>query len=187
MIELAILFHPQIFIDAGIFINDSKLLPDGSANKFFKITDETIGVHVNQQVMIGGKTVRVLNVMVYNSSWLLRNYFNPLKEISREKNPGQTYSPIATEASNISGASSVIVNQPIEFRIKPVSLICKYCKHPITTKTKDSINCLACCCFLFFSLLYICIQVLNDKNPCCCDVSHYCPNCGRFLGKYTTC
>ena len=39
---LAKLFHPSIFINAGIFIVDQKLLFNHS-NQFYEITDETIG------------------------------------------------------------------------------------------------------------------------------------------------
>ena len=84
VIQLAILFNPKIFIDAGIFVVNSDLLPDSTGNKFFKIIDETIGVHVNQQVVIGGRTVKVLNIMACNSAWINRNYINPLERIRNE-------------------------------------------------------------------------------------------------------
>ena len=48
VIELAILFNPKLFIEAGIFVVNSDLLPDYSGNNFYKISDETIGVYVNQ-------------------------------------------------------------------------------------------------------------------------------------------
>ena len=73
--KLALLLHPKIFISAGIFIVDSKLLLDDSDNQFYKITDERIGVHINQNVMVGGKVVKVLNVMACNDSWLNRFYY----------------------------------------------------------------------------------------------------------------
>ena len=187
VIELAKLFNPKIFIDARIFIVNPDLLPDDLGNNFLKVTDETIGVHVNEQIMIGGKTVRVLKVMVCNSSWLFKNYYNPLKAIENEIVPGQSISPAVTETSSISTKEVIIVNQSIKYRATPVDLICSYCKCPVKTVTKTKINCLACCCFLFFSIFYICIQALNDKNICCCDVIHKCPRCGRVLGEYTSC
>ena len=187
VITLALLFNPKIFIDSGIFIVNPDLLPDDLGNKFFEITDETYGVHVNQQVMIGGKSVRVLNFMVCDSSWIFRNYINPLDAITKEAVPGKSYSPAVTETSMISNKTTIIVNQPIEFRAKPVDLICKFCNCPVKTITKTELNGLACCCFLFFTLLYICVQAINDKNICCCDVIHKCPKCGRVLGEYTSC
>ena len=189
VIDLAVLFNPEIFIKAGIFIVDPNLLIDDLSNKFYKITDETTGIHVNEQVMIGGKTVRVLNVMACDSSWVYRNYINPLKAITREMAPGQSYSPAVTETSTISGKEpiAIIVNQPIKFREKPVDVICKFCSCPVRTVVKDEFNFLACCCCLIFSILYICIQACNDNNICCCDVIHKCPKCGRILGEYKSC
>ena len=46
-----------------IFILDSRLLISGFDNEFYQITDERIGIHVNEEVMIGGRVVRVLKVM----------------------------------------------------------------------------------------------------------------------------
>ena len=57
-------FHPSKLIKDGVFIVDQKL-PFGSTNKFYEITDETIGVHVNKEIMIDGKGVKVVT---YNSS-----------------------------------------------------------------------------------------------------------------------
>ena len=50
--DLAKLFDPSIFINAGIFIVNPELLLEGRANEFFKITDERLGVHVNEEIMI---------------------------------------------------------------------------------------------------------------------------------------
>ena len=60
LVALALLFSPKILIDLKIFIFDSRLLPSGSPNEFYQITDERIGIHVNEEVMIGGRVVRVL-------------------------------------------------------------------------------------------------------------------------------
>ena len=81
---LAILFNPKIFISAGVFIVNPELLSDNNANEFFKITDERIGVHVNQEIMIGGRAIKVLKIMVCNFSWIERYYFSPLKNMIQE-------------------------------------------------------------------------------------------------------
>jgi len=60
---LAKILNPQLLINANIFIHDPRLVIGNTDNQFYKITDETIGVHVNQEIMIGGKYVKVLNVM----------------------------------------------------------------------------------------------------------------------------
>ena len=50
--KLALLMNPKIFIEAGIFVVDPDLVPQGKINDFLKITDERIGVHVNQEIMM---------------------------------------------------------------------------------------------------------------------------------------
>ena len=79
LLELVLLFNPKFFIEKGIFILDESLLPYDLDNQFYKITDERIGMHINNQIMVGGRTVNVLKVMVCNEDWLFRNYINPLK------------------------------------------------------------------------------------------------------------
>ena len=117
VIQLAILFNPKLFIDASIFIVNQDLLPDSSSNQFYKITDERIGVHVNQQIMIGGRTVKVLNIMACNLSWLNRNYFTPLKNITNEiRNRSlqaqNNYPAVNSETRVISYSSRpVVINQ----------------------------------------------------------------------------
>ena len=190
--KLAILFNPKIFIDAGIFIVNPDLLPPGWSNHFYKITDETIGMHVNEQIVVGGRTVRVLNVMVCDSSWVEINYIIPLEalinEIERRLNPGLPYTPILTETeTSMISNSPIIINQTIEFKNSPISILCPYCKNPIRTTTKSELNCLACCCCLLFNLLYIFFKACANGDICCCNVIHYCPKCGRMLGKYKTC
>ena len=189
--KLAILMNPKLFVDAGIFIVNPSLLPEGLSNQFYKITDERIGVHVNQEIMIGGRTVKVLNCMVCDSSWIKRNYVIPLEdlinEIEKRLNPGKPNYPIVDTETSIVTKNEIIVNQITEFRTHPVSLICPNCKNCIMTSTKSEINFLACCCFLMFGILYILCQACNDKNCCCCNVIHSCPKCGAIVGKYDAC
>ena len=184
--KLSILYNPKIFVDAGIFIVNPELLPKGSSNKFYKITDETIGIHVNEQLVIGGRTVKVLNVMVCDSSWLKRNYIDPLEalinEIERRLCPGKSYPPIVNKETSIISQS-----KSVKFGNKPVFMDCKYCKSSITTTTKSEINCVACCSFLICNILYLICKALAHGDVCCCNVIHYCLKCGRMLGKYETC
>lgn len=76
------LLNPSIFINAGIFIVDQKLLFD-KTNQFYEITDETISAHANSEIMIGGKVVKVLKHMACNDTWLSNNYYKPINEIDR--------------------------------------------------------------------------------------------------------
>ena len=80
---LIISFNPRILVEKGIFVLDSSLLPPGFSNDFIEITDERIGIHVNQEVIIGGRIVKVLKFMVCDSSWITRNYIEPVERISQ--------------------------------------------------------------------------------------------------------
>ena len=81
LFELVLIFNPKYFIEKGVFIVNEDLLPGNLSNQFYKITDERIGLHVSDQMFIGGRTVNVLKVMACSKDWLLRNYFIPWKNI----------------------------------------------------------------------------------------------------------
>ena len=191
VLALASILNPQLFIEANIFIVNPNLLFDSSGNQFYKITDETIGVHVNQEIMIGGRAVKVLNVMACNNNWLLEYYYTPINAIKRmisRKDIG--YGEQVVNTSSSTSTSNPVTNAPIitqEFRDKPISTICSSCHRQIVTRTKMKFNCVACFCFLFTGILYICVQACLDKNICCCDVIHRCPNCGVVLGEFESC
>ena len=80
--KLALLLNPKTFIDKGIFLVDPSLVPRGKINDFLKITDERIGIHVNDEIMIGGRSVKVLHIMVCKNEWLNRYYNIPISEIT---------------------------------------------------------------------------------------------------------
>ena len=188
--QIAKLLNPSIFINAGIFIVDQKLLFD-KTNQFYEITDETIGAHVNSEIMIGGKFVKVLKLMACNDTWLSNNYYKPINEIDRlvleiERNRNRNYlSQILTTQSSLE--EKPIIVAPIEFKDDPVSMTCPFCRKVITTKTELKFNFVACFCCLIFNLLYCCVQICLGKNACCCDIKHKCPECGRILGNYKSC
>ena len=109
LFTLVELFDPRIFINGGVFILDPNLVPEGSDNEFYQITDERINFHFNDEIMIGGKTRKILKVMACTNSWLLRFYYNPFYRIKSlaEKplpppppkpvyNPKPTYTPKPT-------------------------------------------------------------------------------------------
>ena len=195
------LFNPKIFINASIFIVNEDLLPNNTANEFYKVTDERIGVHVNQQVMIGGRAVKVLNNMAWNSSWLNRNYLTPLERINNEiKNRSlqtqSNYQSLNIEQRVITYQTSpVIVNQSsptiiggYTFGTSPIPVICPFCRSTITTETESEFNCSTCClCLATGWLCFICIQSCRGKSIYSNDYTHKCPCCGSFLGKSTSC
>ena len=201
--ELASLLEPKLFIDKGIFIVNHDLSSEHLQNKFINITDETIGINVNREIVIGGKIVKVLNIMVCDSSWLSNFYYTPLKLINKEIIdrivPGKQISPVVeTELSaiNTSNQQPIIVNQNAPtvrnffFAQDPVSLSCFFCKSPITTKIEKKFDCDACCCCFFFSIFAICgiLGGVKDNNPfsylSCFKYIHKFPNCGKVLGQF---
>ena len=203
VVQLAILFNPKLFIDANIFILAQGLFPDSSDNQFFKITDERIGVHVNQQIVIGGRTVKVLKKMGCNSSWLNRNYIIPLERITNEISnrslqTQQNYPALNSEERVITYSKRpVVINQTTptiigtaEFGTSSREIICQFCRKSITTDTECEFNCGSCClCCLTGCICFMCIQACRGKSPCCCccDFKHKCPNCGQILGNYSSC
>ena len=44
-------------------------------------------MNVNNTVLLGGRTVKVLEVMVCNQIWLERNYYGPLKRVFNKELP----------------------------------------------------------------------------------------------------
>ena len=188
--ELAKLFHPSLFIDKGVFIVDEKLLIDTN-NQFYEVTDETIGFHASREIVIGGKTVRVLKLMACNDEWLSKNYFKPIKEIGDlvkeidiDKNSLYQSQIIDTQTS-INVDNILVITK--EFKCSPVTITCPGCKRIIKTKTEWKFNCCALFCFLTCTLLYFIVQLCMKRNVFCCNVIHKCPHCRHTLGQYNSC
>ena len=81
-----------------------------------------------------------------------------------------------------------IVQGSQEFGTKPISMMCQFCKKPITTQVEKSCNCCSCfCCFLTLFIGWFCVQCYRKKEINCCDATHKCPECGKDLGNYTSC
>ena len=116
LLSLVLLFNPAIFLEAKIFLVAPSLLTNNNANDFFKITDERIGIHVSEQIMIGGKSVKVMKIMVCSQSWLEKYYFIPFKNCLEEKNNERNnvaiYSSRNISSRNeINDKSNGIINQ----------------------------------------------------------------------------
>ena len=86
LFKFVLIFNPKIFVEAGIFLLADDLLPYGKDNEFYQITDERIGLYVDDQIAIGGRTVKVLKVMACNEDWLIRNYYKPWLNIFETAN-----------------------------------------------------------------------------------------------------
>ena len=163
IVAFARIFNPEEMLKLGIFILKDYI---DLGNKFLEITDETMGIHANQEFVIGGIVVRVLKIMLCTKDWIQTYYYEPVVNIFKPK---------------------IIYPLPSEFGSSPVAVTCPYCLVPITTKTKSSFNFVACCCFLFFGFLFFICQAILRKNICCCDIIHKCPRCGNTLGSYKSC
>ena len=151
---LAVLLNPKLFLDANIFILDDGTLTGNFGNEFFKITDERIGVHVNQELMIGGRSVKVLSIMACKRSWLDNNYFSRLGGLYNEINRSRL---VYNEYNATS--SRIIVNQttPVVYHVQPAR----------PRKEFDICQCLLCTlfwiyCFPIALIYYIfCVQTDN--------------------------
>eukprot|EP00088_Acartia_fossae_P041330 TRINITY_DN4323_c0_g2_i1.p1 TRINITY_DN4323_c0_g2~~TRINITY_DN4323_c0_g2_i1.p1 ORF type:complete len:192 (-),score=58.53 TRINITY_DN4323_c0_g2_i1:306-815(-) len=90
--------------------------------------------------------------------------------------PGQQQAPVVTQVQYLP--------QP-NFGFRPINMVCPHCQHNITTSTDGEPSVMAwviggVLCALQF---YCCMCI-----PCCIDslqtVTHKCPNCDKFLGRY---
>ena len=83
VLGLVALFNPKVMSDLSLFIVSRNLVPYGSSNEFYQITDDRIGVHVNSEVVIGGRVVKVLKIMAGTEDWIYRNYINPAESYTK--------------------------------------------------------------------------------------------------------
>jgi hypothetical protein len=178
--QLAKLLNPSIFIQYKIFMLDQSLLINAD-NQFYEITNEFVGLHATREIMIGGKSVKVLKLMACNSRWLNNYYYRPIQEIDTFIRNYQRRTTITR--SEYHSTPTVIP----DFGCAPVNMTCNYCGEAITTITESTFNIFACFCCMLFNLLYCCVQICSNKNPCCCNINHRCPKCGRVVGEYNSC
>ena len=91
VIYYANLFSPTKMTAIKAFIQEDNV---NFSNKFFEITDETYGIHANEDFVIGGKVAKISKVMVYCSNWVMKNYYFPLKRLtSPPPLPAPLFSP----------------------------------------------------------------------------------------------
>ena len=89
ILGLAIIFTPKEMISSSLFLVGSRYVTD-SENQFYELTGNTIGLHVNSEVIIGGVSRKVLKVMGCTESWLDRNYYKPISNYTTDALiPGQ--------------------------------------------------------------------------------------------------
>ena len=78
--EIAKLFNPKVLVEIGIFILEENMDRD---NRFLEITNEEMGIHLNDEIFIGGVKVRVSKLMVFKKVWVMRNYLEPYESLTR--------------------------------------------------------------------------------------------------------
>ena len=81
----------------------------------------------------------------------------------------------------------VVYQQPPKLKTTPVSLVCPHCHNQITTLVETHFNCLNCCLCCYCLLLWLIVELANDKDLNCTDATHKCPSCGSVIGVYTAC
>ena len=87
VLGLCALFNPKVMTELSLFIIAPELVPEGSRNQFYQLTDDRIGVHVNSEVVIGGRVIKVLEIMACTRNWLEANFYDPVDEYSRSQIP----------------------------------------------------------------------------------------------------
>ena len=84
-------------VDLHLFVVSSNLVPPGSTNEFYQITDDRIGVHVNSEVVIGGRVVKVLKIMACTEAWIYKFFINPAESYAKPQlTAGSNYKPTYT-------------------------------------------------------------------------------------------
>ena len=137
LLELVILFNPKFLVDKGIFILDESLLPNDLDNQFYQITDERIGIHINNEIMVSGRTVKVLKVMACDEEWIFRNYINPLKRAFNREAEYERRRPLPPPQPVNIRPPVIIVQPPPQQSYMPPP--------PAPKRGKEDISC--CCCF----------------------------------------
>jgi hypothetical protein len=81
ILRVARKLSPSIMEDK-IFFRATDL--SGSKNRFFEIDSSEITVAATDEIVIGGLSKRIHEVMLYESSWLQDNYYDAIRDLDRE-------------------------------------------------------------------------------------------------------
>ena len=88
LIKLALLFDPKLMVAARVFVEVPSL---DMINRFYEIKDERMDIHVDEEIVIGGVTTRVKEIMAFKPSFLLIYYYFPLLNLTEPEEPFYTY------------------------------------------------------------------------------------------------
>ena len=82
VIELSRKFNPEEMIKAGIFVIKEDL---DMNNRFIKITNETMNIHTNEDIVIAGMHIKALKIMLLRSQWAIIFYYLPIKRLTQSR------------------------------------------------------------------------------------------------------
>ena len=101
VLGLVALFNPKVMVDLSLFIVSPNLVPYGKPNEFYQITDDRIQVHVNSEVVIGGRVIKVLKIMACTEYWINTYYINPVDSYTKTQTAsGRNYNTYRTTNNN---------------------------------------------------------------------------------------
>ena len=101
VLGLVALFNPKVMVDLSLFIVSSNLVPNGKPNEFYQITDDKIKVHVNSEVVIGGRVIKVLKIMACTETWIDRYYIQPADSYTKPQlTTGSNYEYNSYQSNN---------------------------------------------------------------------------------------
>jgi hypothetical protein len=83
LMRLIKLFNPEIMIGLKVFVLKEDL---DFCNRFYKITNETMNIHANEEIVIGGIATKYSKIMLYRSRWLIDAYYSPLNRLTKRVN-----------------------------------------------------------------------------------------------------
>ena len=84
LLELINKFNIEVLMDVGVFIKTDVL---DMNNRFIQIIDETMKIHTNQEIVIGGIVTRALKVMLFKPDWAIFFYYNPKQRLNQRLYP----------------------------------------------------------------------------------------------------
>ena len=101
VLGLVALFNPKVMVDLSLFIVSPYLIPHGKANEFYQKTDDRIQVHINSEVVIGGRVIKVLKIMACTEYWINTYYINPVDSYTKTQTAsGRNYNTYRTTNNN---------------------------------------------------------------------------------------
>ena len=126
VLGLCALFNPKVMTELSLFIIAPELIPEGKINQFYQLTDEKVGVHVNSEVVIGGRVIKVLKIMTCTHKWIKTFFDEPVEAYSRPQLP-----PPSDYTSNNYNRNSNYSNYG-NYNYKDNGGCCEGCKKKLT-------------------------------------------------------